>query len=134
MPHDLLENLSISASEGDHAALRRLSCDMGYELATANCCSAGLVRLAQRSPSIVVCDAALPDGGWKDILKSVKDSSAEPLLIVTSRMADESLWAEVLNFGGFDVIPQPFEPQEVRHVLESAYVVRSGAVPALSIH
>ncbi len=30
-------------------------------------------------------------------------------LIVTDRLANEALWSEVLNLGGYDVVAKPFE-------------------------
>jgi hypothetical protein len=44
------------------------------------------------------------------------DSPFPPSLIVFSCLADEFLWAEVLNLGGFDVRMTPFEPEEVLRV------------------
>lgn len=44
-----------------------------------------------------------------------------PNLIVFSRLADESLWAKVLNLGGFDVLMMPFEPEEVLRVTFAAW-------------
>jgi DNA-binding response OmpR family regulator len=35
------------------------------------------------------------------------------MLIVTSRLADDRLWAEALNLGAYDVIAKPFEASEV---------------------
>jgi hypothetical protein len=43
----------------------------------------------------------------------------EPL-VVASHCADEFLWAEVLNLGGYDVLAQPFEDGDVLRVLASA--------------
>jgi DNA-binding response OmpR family regulator len=40
-----------------------------------------------------------------------------PDLIVASRLADEYLWAEVLNLGGYDVLAKPFNAEEVRRVV-----------------
>jgi DNA-binding response OmpR family regulator len=50
----------------------------------------------------------------KDLLEEARP------LIVTDRAADEALWAEVLNLGGFDVLAQPFDPTEVSRVVASA--------------
>ena len=36
-----------------------------------------------------------------------------PLQIVTSRLANDRLWAEALNLGAYDVLPRPFDPAEV---------------------
>jgi hypothetical protein len=42
-------------------------------------------------------------------------------VIVSSRLADERLWAEVLNLGGYDVLGMPFEPEKVLRVADSAW-------------
>jgi len=52
---------------------------------------------------------------------------ASSVLVVTSKLADESLWAEVLNLGGDDVLAQPFDHEEVTRVVRSA--VRASSDP-----
>jgi hypothetical protein len=49
------------------------------------------------------------------------EQKPKPRLIVTAPLADEHLWAEVLNLDGFDVLAQPFRPDEVKRVIESAW-------------
>ena len=71
-------------------------------------------HLAIRRTPVVICESPLPDGNWKNLLGSV------PNLIVTARAADEALWAEVLNLGGYDVLAQPFDKGEVTRVVSSA--------------
>jgi FixJ family two-component response regulator len=44
------------------------------------------------------------------------------MLIVTSRLADEHLWAEALNLGAYDVLAKPFDQEEVIRVLSSAWL------------
>ena len=36
-----------------------------------------------------------------------------PRFVVSSRLADDHVWAEVLNLGGYDVLCTPFEAREV---------------------
>jgi nucleotide-binding universal stress UspA family protein len=48
-------------------------------------------------------------------------------MLVVSRHADERLWAEVLNLGGFDVLTLPFDRDELGRVLSSA--LRHSPVP-----
>ena len=50
----------------------------------------------------------------------MRNLNEPPQLIVTSRTADDHLWAEVLNIGGFDVLAQPLERDEVERVVSSA--------------
>lgn len=69
--------------------------------------------LRQGRVPVVICERDLPDGDWKVILSAVKRLEKAPLLIVCSRLADEFLWAEVLNLGGWDVLAKPFDAREV---------------------
>jgi DNA-binding response OmpR family regulator len=39
---------------------------------------------------------------------------------VTSRHADDRLWAEALNLGAWDVLAKPFDPGEVVRVVNLA--------------
>ena len=61
------------------------------------------------------------DGNWENLLKATARLPAPPNLIVFSRLADESLWAKVLNLGGFDVLMTPFEPEEVLRITFAAW-------------
>jgi len=61
---------------------------------------------------VILCDSELPDGNWKDLLVAVAGIQSPPLAIVISRLADEYLWAEVLNLGDYDVLAKPFNSGE----------------------
>lgn len=78
-------------------------------------------------PSLILCEKDLPDGTWKDVFRKALDLDKPPPFVVVSRLADERLWAEVLNLGGFDVLLKPFERSEVRRVMGMAlrYVNRA---------
>jgi hypothetical protein len=76
----------------------------------------------------VICEDALPDGDWKLLLTGLDRVAVRPSLIVSSRLADERLWSEVLNLGAFDLLlGAPFEPEEVLRVTESAWWARTNA-------
>jgi hypothetical protein len=49
-------------------------------------------------------------------------------VVVTSRLADDYLWSEVLNLGGWDVLAKPFREQEVLYVLDSAWIHKANPV------
>lgn len=69
----------------------------------------------------VLTEAHLPDGRtWKDVLREIQGTPNPPPLIVTDRLADEALWAEVLNLGGYDVLAKPFDEKEVLHAVTMA--------------
>jgi DNA-binding response OmpR family regulator len=47
---------------------------------------------------------------------------APPCVIVTSRLASDRLWMELLNEGAFDLLSKPFDPSEVMRIIHSAWV------------
>ena len=69
------------------------------------------------------------------MLRDLRRLAQPPQLIVTSRTADDYLWAEVLNIGGYDVLPQPLERDEVERVVAAArrQYTRPPARPAQSV-
>ncbi len=69
---------------------------------------------------VVITERDLPDGSWLDVLSVIQALSQTPLLIVVSRLADDRLWAEVLNRCGFDVLLKPFVRDEVIRVVGHA--------------
>jgi len=70
---------------------------------------------------VLLCERDHAGGNWEELLKATAKLPAPPKLIVFSRLADEALWANVLNLGGFDVLMTPFEPEEVLRVAFAAW-------------
>lgn len=112
--------LLVSQMVEDHVNLRRLLEKARWETREAHCCREAVAAINEQDPDVVLCEDRLPDGNWKDLLEDLSRSVDPPYLIVTSRLADEYLWAEVLNLGGYDVLAKPFDPEEVCRVVELA--------------
>jgi DNA-binding response OmpR family regulator len=70
---------------------------------------------------VVISKADVANWNWRHVLNDLQGLAKPPQLIVTSRTAEESLWAEVLNTGGYDLMALPFERFEVERVIASAY-------------
>jgi DNA-binding response OmpR family regulator len=100
--------------------LRRLCDRARWETLEAYSCREAIAAIAERHPDVVLCEASLPDGNWKDLLEDLSGRLNPPYLIVTSHLADEHLWAEVLNLGGYDVLAKPFDAEELCRVVEFA--------------
>jgi DNA-binding NtrC family response regulator len=110
--------LSVSESEADHAALRRIVESTRWRFTSANTCREARRRLRYSRALAVFCERTLPDGTWKDVLDHLSDLDQPPFLVVISRLADDSLWSEVLNRGGYDVLAKPVVEDQVRRVLD----------------
>ena len=109
----------MSADCNDHAELQDSLAGISCRTITANDLQDGLQLLQKGGISIVVCDSSLGDDAWREILNRMPPRSSSPALIVSSCRADEYLWAEVLNLGGFDVIAKPFRTDELRDVIQT---------------
>ena len=118
------ENISIllvSPSAEDMSSLRRILHHGDWHISRASDCQEAAKHLRQHGASVVICDRDLPDGDWKDLLQQTSAMDSRPLLLVVSRVADEALWAEVLNLGGYDVLLKPFDRSEVLRVIGMAW-------------
>jgi hypothetical protein len=85
-------------------------------------CREGLAYLRGNDTPVVICERDLADGNWKLVLNGFDGLPMPPNLIVTSRLADDELWAEVLNLGGYDVLAQPFDTEEVYRIVFLAWM------------
>ena len=117
--------LIISSFEEDHIGFSQILGDCHCEAHAVRTCQQGLTILRERAVSIVICERDLPDGTWKDILQALDTLSDRPYLIVTSRLADDHLWVEVLNLGAYDVLAKPLDHKEVARVIGLALENRS---------
>jgi len=109
--------LCVSPIEEDRISLEHIFSRPGtnpsWSIRGAIDLESALAVLRQFEVSIVLTECNLLHGSWKDVLEAIFTFRDPPLLIVTSRLADERLWAEALNLGVFDVLPQPFNSEEV---------------------
>jgi len=122
----ILTVFSVSPVEEDHVALHQIltgsrHTNLEFKVETSTTVASALVVLQKRRIPIVLAERDLSPGSWRDLLEHSSRLPAPPLLIVTSWLADERLWAEALNLGAWDVLAKPFDVQEVSRVVESAW-------------
>lgn len=122
--------LSVSPFEEDHLHLHEIvdHCEWPFcpdsDCIITACPGLAAARdlLRQHRFRIVVCERDLLPGTWRDLLEHLLRLPDPPLLIVTSRLADDYLWAEALNLGAYDVLAKPFVPAEVIRTLSLAWL------------
>lgn len=112
--------LVVSPIPEDHAFLQPLLERPGRITYRARTYREAVAVLCRDRIAVILCEQELPDGKWKDLLSQIAPLADPPYLIVTSRVADEFLWAEVLNLGGYDVLAKPFDAEEVARVVGMA--------------
>ena len=111
--------LVVSSDERDQHSLQRIlsrDCDLHRVAGRRE----ALSFIRRFRPWVVLCDQVFSDGDWRDLLHDLQHEQQTPPLIVSSRLADDRLWAEVLNLGGYDLLAKPFAATEVSRAVKLA--------------
>jgi DNA-binding NtrC family response regulator len=114
--------LLISPDPEDTIFMREIVSTLGCQLESASDRHEAELALQRDVFGVVIAERDLHDGDWRDVLSCLERYSNSPLLVVVSRLADERLWAEVLNLGGFDVLAKPFAHEEANRVIDYALI------------
>jgi DNA-binding NtrC family response regulator len=113
--------LSVSPAEEDHALLECIFSHSKWKLRKAHSLASAIVFLQGQSTSVVLCETDLLPGTWRDLLAQTTRLSYAPTVIVSSRLADDRLWAEALNLGAWDVLAKPFSRSEVLQAVSAGW-------------
>lgn len=108
--------LLLSSSDASRASLFSICAGRGWTVYEAGNSREALSLLDRHAISVVIVDEQ-----WREVLLDVTSKPKSPCVIVTAAFADEALWAEVLNLGGFDVLAQPFDANEVIRITQAAF-------------
>ncbi len=112
----------IVASGTDNAVpLRAVPGSDKWLIEKALTCREAILAARRFRPRVVLCEERLPDGTWRDLLRELDELWHGSRLIVVSPNADDALWAEVLNLGGYDVLTEPVDRIELQRVIENCY-------------
>jgi DNA-binding NtrC family response regulator len=121
-PEEVVTILAVGKCKEARDSLKEIIGRSRWRLLEAESLQEARAVLALGPVPIVLCDCRLPDGDWQRLLAETEKLPEPPLLVVASRNADDSLWAEVLNLGGYDVLDVPFDRREVVRVLGVAWL------------
>jgi DNA-binding response OmpR family regulator len=120
-PVEVAPLLLVSPYAADHILIPRFLADSGWQCRHCLTGQQAVDLLARSRIGVVLCERDQPDGSWRDVLEAAQCQQAPPSVIVCSRLADESLWVEVLSLGGYDVLVKPFDHEEVIRVVQAAW-------------
>lgn len=108
--------LLVGAYENDRELVRDVFRKSGWRLYETRDRHRVPGLLKRRCVQVVIAESA----GWQRLLEEIRELPVSPQLVITSRTADDVLWSEVLNRGGYDVLPQPLDRDEFQRVVAAA--------------
>ena len=129
-PPGMIAVLSLSPSENDHVSLARtfrnssltLYPNCRLTLQPSSTLASTLAHLRTHRVPVVLCDDDAYPEAWREILRACQLLPAPPCVIVTSRLAGDRFWMDLLNEGAFDLLSKPFDPPDVMRIIHSAWV------------
>ena len=99
--------------EGDIAELVKLYFEReGFRLVHALTGEAGLERLRERSPRVVLLDLGLPGMDGVEVCRTIRSSSDVPIIMLTARDSEVDTVVG-LEMGADDYVTKPFSPREL---------------------
>ncbi|MBL8233208.1 MAG: hypothetical protein JNL98_32215 [Bryobacterales bacterium] len=69
---------------------------------------------------MILTETSLEDGSWRDLLCALSRLPNAPEIVVIDRKADDALWLDVLDAGGFDLLRTPLEERDLAHAFNLA--------------
>jgi two-component system, OmpR family, KDP operon response regulator KdpE len=90
-----------------------------YEVTTSGTVAEATKRIAADAPDVVVLDLGLPDGDGKDVIRTVRQWSDVPIVVLSARDREVEK-IEALDLGADDFVNKPFGVGELMARMRAA--------------
>jgi len=118
---DTITVLAVTAAADEAVLLETLSGRTRWKIHRAHTVAEANAFMKDNDVAVVLSAAALPDGTWRDVLAGVAAHGRRARVIVLAGRADDRIWSEVLDSGGYDVLAKPFDATEAVRVISLAW-------------
>ncbi len=103
----------------------RLSAQIAKDLAALNVRTVHVPTLSESrlcesnsDPAVILCDA--DSINWRRALQFVAAHTRSWPVVFLTRLADDSLWIEMLQSGAFDLLERPYRTKDLCWVIQTA--------------
>jgi DNA-binding NtrC family response regulator len=83
-----------------------------------------LKKMQEEAFDVIITDLKMSSMGGMEVLRRVKESYPDSMVIVITGYATVSSAVEVMRMGAYDYLPKPFTPEELRTVVRRAITDR----------
>jgi CheY-like chemotaxis protein len=119
--------LALTTCYPDRELLQQVCIEAGWKIAFAD----DLAEAVGRPAGIVVCDRDVSGIDWRGAIRQLASSPHPRRVILASFVVDDYLWDEVIQCGGYDVLPKPFRAHEVVHTIQFAWAALTKSLPSV---
>ncbi len=119
-PRILVIDDELSICQNCIKILSKIACEVEYALNGYDA-----LRMMEDEPfDVIITDLKMSRLGGMEVLRRVKGTYPETMVIVITGYASVSSAVEVMKMGAFDYLPKPFTPEELRGVVRQAVAER----------
>lgn len=94
--------------------LKRVLNPMGYFVLTVSSGREALATLASQDVAIVLLDLQLPDTNGMEVLNVIREKHPHIVVIIITGFGTVQTAAEAMRKGAYDLLPKPFDPDQLR--------------------
>jgi PAS domain S-box-containing protein len=117
---DQMKLLVVDDEESIREGAKRILTRMGFDVHMAANGEAGLKIVQEKDVDIVLLDLKMPGIDGMEVLHRIKEKHSRVLVIVITGFATLETAIEAMKRGAYDFIPKPFEPDQLRIVINRA--------------
>jgi two-component system, NtrC family, response regulator HydG len=119
----VLQALLVDDDKDFLAGLSEIAEQEGFAVSTAGSLKEARDRFSREPADIVVVDLSLPDGEGTELLRELKDTAADVIIVSGVATLDSAI--DALRLGAVDYLTKPLDTARMRAVLANAARVRS---------
>ena len=117
---EALHVLCVDDEQDIREGSQRILSRMGFEVSLAARGDEGLEKLKETQAAIMLLDLKMPGMDGMDVLARVGEINPEVLVIVITGYATVETAIQAMKHGAYDFIPKPFEPDQLRIIVNRA--------------
>jgi DNA-binding NtrC family response regulator len=100
-----------------HVRIRRLLASIGVDVDLIGHAVELSHLVRQKTYQVALVPASLADSGWWSLWGELSLLHPRPAVLVYAHTANFQLWSDVLEVGGYDLIPDPFTDEELQEAV-----------------
>lgn len=113
--------LLVSPNDSDHELLGKALEGTRWRVLHAHSCAEAVPILAANKVPVIIRDLECCDRGCVHAIRCVHVGAYPAPLILAARAPEFRLWEDVIDRGGLEILPKPFEAVTVRKILDFAH-------------
>jgi two-component system, OmpR family, KDP operon response regulator KdpE len=131
----VIKKTLILAVDDEPPILRLLSATLranDYAVITANNGAEAVAAQAEHHPDLILLDVMMPDMDGHEVLRTIRQSSSTPVIMLTARTSDNEKVQALLS-GADDYVTKPFHPDELIARITAVLRRSDGPAPAAPV-